>query len=319
MKEKDIIKVIKDDIKTNTPNILNKINLDDIEIEPVVETKRKPAFNLASALRLSLALGVLIIGLVITYTLTRNNNGITKLNVTNKDKVVASYAITGVNIVSSNNQNLRLTNKLNQANDISFIDEFHKFFYLVEDYLELNKTNITITTNNDNEYNYKMVVTVENIFNETEEYVMYYNENREIDDDEEEKTMVGILIYNQITYNFKSEEEVESDESEIKVIIYKNIYANRIEIEKEFESNEYQYEYTIYESNKEIITIELEVEDNEMEFKIETNEDEHEYIIEKISDNQFKIIYDEEITFHLTIDINNKSYTYNYNNQNIVK
>src|SRR5690554_4555337 len=107
MKEKDILKVIKDDIKKNTPNILNKINLDDIEIEPVVETKRKPLFNLASALRLSLALGVLIIGLVITYTLIKNNNnnGTTKLNVTDKDQVVASYAITGVNIVSNNNQN----------------------------------------------------------------------------------------------------------------------------------------------------------------------------------------------------------------------
>lgn len=317
MKEQDILKVIKDDIEQNTPNIINKINLSNIEIEPVVETKRKPLFNLKGALKLSLALGVLIIGLVITYTLTRNNhnNGITNLNVTTKDQVVASYAVTGVNIVNNNNQSIRLS----AYNDLTFINDFHNYFYLVEDYLKLNQTNITITTNSENDYQYKMVVRVENIFNETEEYVMYYNENREIDDDEEEKLMNGILIYKDITYNFKSEEEIEEDESEIKVIIYRNIYSNRIEIEKEFEGNEYQYEYTIYESNKEVITIELEVKDDEMEFTIEKDEDEHQYIIERINNTEFKIIYDEKTTFQLTIDISNKSYIYTYNNQTIKK
>src|SRR5690554_4873740 len=142
MKEKDILKVIKEDIESKTPNILNKINLDNIEIEPKLETKSKPLFNPFKVLKLSLALGVLIIGLVLTYTLIRNNNSnnITKLSVTSKDEVVASYAVTGINIVSNNNQSLRLSNN----NDLMFINEFHNYFYLVEDYLNLNETNITI-------------------------------------------------------------------------------------------------------------------------------------------------------------------------------
>lgn len=84
----------------------------------------------------------------------------------------------------------------------------------------------------------------------------------------EKKEMTGILIYQNVTYQFKSEEEIEADESEIKVTIYENDYNDRLEIEKEFEDGEYQYTYKLYRNDDEYLSVELEVEESEMELII---------------------------------------------------
>ena len=199
------------------------------------------------------------------------------------------------------------------------IDEFHKYFYFVEDYLELYNVDIEIYVNEENDYEYKMIVKVEKLFNVFDEYVLYYDEKREIDDDEEEKEMKGILIYQNITYNFKSEEELEEGESEIKVIIYEENYNNRVEIEKEVEIDEYQYEYTIYKDNKKHEVVELEVEEGKIELVIEKEDAEHEYTITKINNNNFLITYDDDYIFNLFTDLNEKQYVYEYENEQIIK
>ena len=311
MKEKDVLKIIKEDIKTDTPNVFNQIDIKNIEIEPLINEKKEKVFNLNKLLRLSLSFGILLIALVISYSLLNTGPGIDpgiKLSVTEKDQIIASYAVTGVNLIGNKGQNLNLA--LNDS--IDFIDEFNDYFYLIEDYLNLNETNITITNNTDSDYDYqyKMVIKIKDLLNISKEYIMYYDESREIDDDEEEKIMKGIFIYDYATFNFYSEEEIEADESEIKLVIYENDKNNRIEIEKELEKDEYQYEYTIYKNNREIFNLELEVEDNEISLTIETNDYEYEYHIEMLSDNEFSVLYDEKERFKLIIS-NKYIYTYN--------
>lgn len=246
-----------------------------------------------------------------------------------KQKIVVGYAITGIQLVGNYSYEVQTLNYNKQITTINkqkqkeisneMIDEFHKYFYFVEDYLELYNVDIEIYVNEENDYEYKMIVKVEKLFNVFDEYILYYDEKREIDDDEEEKEMKGILIYQNITYNFKSEEELEEGESEIKVIIYEENYNNRVEIEKEVEIDEYQYEYTIYKDNKKHEVVELEVEEGKIELVIEKEDAEHEYTITKINNNNFLITYDDDYIFNLFTDLNEKQYVYEYENEQIIK
>lgn len=319
MRKKDILKIIKNDFEENTPNVVNKINIDDIEIKPVVNNNKESKFNPFKIIKLSLSLGILVIAIIGIYALINKTqeNPNHKVSVTAKDQIVAAYAVTGVNVINNNNNNLlTLSNNIN-ISDLDYVKEFQKYFYLVEDYFKMNTETITITYNENDDYKYQMDVIIENVFGQKDEYILYYNEKREFEDDEEEKKMTGILIHENITYNFRSEEELEEDESEIKVIIYKDNYNNRIEIEKEIENDEYQYEYIIYNNNNEVLEIELEVEDDEMTLEIKSKDNDYEYIISKLSNNKFKIVYDEEEVFYLNIDIENKKYDYSYTEQKL--
>ncbi len=338
MKEKDILKVIKTTITDNTPNIIDRIDLDSIEIAEVEKVEKRRAFSFFKAWPvMAFAMGVLVLALIVVGISTRTPNGggggfpsLTKVTVTPKDKVVAGYAITGVNLFGgSSGQAYTLsynknTNQTPITSSVSnpVIDDFHDYFYLVEDYLKLSEVNIEIYVNEDEGYNYKykMIVKTENLFGNVTEYILYYDEERDIDDDEEEKEMTGILIYQNVTYQFKSEEEIEADESEIKVTIYANDYNDRLEIEKEFEDGEYQYTYKLYRNDDEYLSVELEVEESEKELIIKKkNEDDHEFLIVSQPNNTFNITYDEEFIFTLVIDIENKKYIYSFDETIITK
>lgn len=338
MKEKDILKVIKTTITDNTPNIIDRIDLDSIEIAEVEKVEKRRAFSFFKAWPvMAFAMGVLVLALIVVGISTRTPNGggggfpsLTKVTVTPKDKVVAGYAITGVNLFGgSSGQAYTLsynknTNQTPITSSVSnpVIDDFHDYFCLVEDYLKLSEVNIEIYVNEDEGYNYKykMIVKTENLFGNVTEYILYYDEERDIDDDEEEKEMTGILIYQNVTYQFKSEEEIEADESEIKVTIYENDYNDRLEIEKEFEDGEYQYTYKLYRNDDEYLSVELEVEESEMELIIKKkNEDDHEFLIVSQPNNTFNITYDEDFIFTLVIDIENKKYIYSFDETIITK
>ena len=325
MKEKAILNKIKSDITKATPNVLSKINLDTIEIkeDPIRKVASKQ-FNVFKILRLSISFGVLILAVVIGYNLLKNNNGEylgEEITVTSKDKIVATYAVTGVNLVTNNNQNINLsfTNYLLTTNINSTIDNFHKYFYLIEDYFGLIEHQIEISENTENAYQYKMVVATINEFGEKTEYILYYNEEREADKDETEKEMSGILIYNGNTYNFFSEEEIENEESEVKVVIYQDSMDNRIEIEKEYELDEYQFTYEVFENDDTVLLIELEVEESEIKLKIEKDQEDYEYDVIKLSNNKYEILIENDELIILEVDVLKKEYQYTFNNTIIIK
>lgn len=324
MKEKDILKTIKSDITKDTPNVLSKINLANIEIkeQPVEKVAAKP-FNLFKMFRMAISMAVFIIALVIGYNLLKTDTEHLSddITVTTKDEIVASYAVTGVNIVASSNQNMNLSvnHYLLSTNINDAVDEFHKYFYLIEDYFGLIDQDITITLNTENNYMYKMVVKTTNAFDFQLEYVLYYNEEREVDEDETEKEMNGILIYNNITYNFYSEEESDTEESEVKVVIFQTNSMNRIEIEKESEINEYQFKYEVFENDDSTLLIELEVEEDEIQLTIEKDNNYYDYYISKLTDIKYEIINDDEMSIILEIDTDNRNYKYSIGEVIIIK
>ncbi|VEU81138.1 hypothetical protein [Haploplasma axanthum] len=318
MKEKDILKTIKKEIENNTPNVINKIDLKSIEIDKEVyveKSRKKFRFNLISSI--SLVMVVLVFVIVLSF-IFRGNNIISKeekVVVTKKDQIVANYVVSGMN-VTSNNQS-----SISKIVSDSEIDYFNKHLNIVLEYLELTTTNISIIKKHDNKqydkYEFKMEVKVKDVFNKENEYTLYYNEDRTIeDDDDHEKKMEGILVYQSKEYNFKSEEEYDTDESEVKVIIYEKNYRNRIEIEKEIENDEAEYQYTIFENDNKVKEIKIEIEDEQIEITI----DELKYQVVKKDLDTYNIInLDTDDVFELFIDREQKKYIYRTNGKEIVK
>lgn len=324
MKEKDILKIIKSDITKDTPNLLDKIDLASIKIkEDNIKEISARQFNLFKFLRASISMAVLILVVVIAYNLIKTDTDHLDeyITVTSKDEIVASYAVTGVNLVATNNQhmNLSVNNYMFSTNFNEIVDEFHKYFYLIEDYFGLIEHDITITLNTENDFKYKMVVKTTNTFSAVNEYILYYDEKREVDQDETNKEMNGVLIYNSIIYNFYSEEESDTEESEVKVVIYQTNYMNRIEIEKELEVDEYQFKYEVFGNNNTILLIELEVEEDEIQLTIEKDDLDYEYYITKITNNKYNISKDDDEFITLEVDLINKKYQYIINDTVIIK
>lgn len=336
MKEKEILKIIKEDIELSTPDVIDKIDLKSIRIIPKAKviTKRK-SINIFQAL--SLATATLVIGLFAGLWLFKPSPAPlvpSILTVSSKDIKVAEYAISGVSLISNDNSvntSNRLlmasnTKNINAANNKD-INNFHNYIGIIEEYLKLTKSNITIIRNHeDKEYDFefKMIVEKVTILNKTNQYIFYYNESSEIDDDEVETEMEGIMLLNNKTYIFKSEEEKEHDESELKVIIHeKDNYNNRVEIKKEIEEDEYYHRYIIYKDGNSSIKVKFEAEDNEQVLEIDDGNKKDEFYFKIINDKaklyEITIDNDEEFIFGLKIDIVTKQYLYTYNDQIITK
>lgn len=315
MKDKEILKIIKSDIEKETPNILNKIDLSSIKIEEeIVSEKRK--FNIFFSL--SLITTALIIGFFVGLLIFKPNTEIKNpinISVTKKDEIVVDYTIGGIQLASSNSNKISLS-----SIKVDDIDSFHKYINIIEDYMSLSTNTIKITKNHGDNFNYmyKMEVSNTNVFGVATSYVLYYNEKRETEDDEEEKEMKGIVIYNNTIYNFYSEEEIEKDESEIKVTIYQDIKSNKIVINKELEEDEYSFSYKLYIANKLVTKIELKAEEDEVKFSINEDKLKTEYTLEVIDKLNYQIHLDRKM-FLLKLDLENKKYIYLLNNIEIIK
>lgn len=328
MKEKTILKIIKDDFELNTPDILNKIDLRSIIIEPTPQViKRRFNFNIFS--QVSLVTAALAIGLFIGILISKPKNLLSSpdiVNVTAKDTTVASYVTSGLNLAVSNvNANINMIN-ISQFNPVTLnnIDTFHDNVGIFEEYLGLNSNNISIITNHMEKsmsnYDYKMIIQNKSILGTSASYVLYYNEKREVDGDEEEKVMKGILIADKLIFNFESEVEIDGGESELKVTIYNE--SIKVVIKEELEHDEYSYIFKVYENNTLIKEINFSVEDDEIMLKIKNGIIKTEYYIIKIDELKFLISLgddDEDQSFTLIIDTKNENYKYYYNNSVIEK
>lgn len=316
MKNKDILKIIKSDVEKNTPNILSLININEIEIEEneeIIKSKSRISFFP----KLVFPLTTLILALSLFFVLFNKNEDIPiNVFVTEKDNIVANYTTKAMSMIETNTStNLKLSTKQTKDNDK--ITDFHQYISILEESLDLVENNVLIIKNTDNNYQYKMIIESKSFFGNIKSYILYYNENREIDDDEEEKNMEGIILYEGVTFNFRSEQEIESDEEEINLIIY-NDSGYKMIIEKEIETSESEYEYKIYQNDKLVKTIKVETNDETIELEIETNNDKLEYFVKWESELLFIIEFNDDI-FQLKINLKNRSYLYTIDGEEIVK
>lgn len=307
MKNKDILNTIKKDIESNTPNIMTKIDLNSIDIKETVVLDHKKGFSFFN-LKVLIPVTSFLMVIVIVVALLFNNKPsvLTKdVKVTNKDLVVANYATQALEMDLINSHTL--TN-FNMAQDI-YINRFDKYSILLQEYLNLTNSVVSIVQTNDKQYPYTMNIVYTDFFGKENHYTLKYFEEREIDSDEVEKEMEGIIIFDNITYNFKAEQELEASEEEIEITIKSND-GYEIKIEKEVENNDYQMEYIVKYNNKTILELIFEVDKNEINFEIKKDNEKYEYVLIELEPYYYEVTIEDTL---FTLQINKELKTFNYN------
>lgn len=307
MKNKDILNTIKKDIESNTPNIMTKIDLNSIDIKETVVLDHKKGFSFFN-LKVLIPVTSFLMVIVIVVALLFNNKPsvLTKdVKVTNKDLVVANYATQALEMDLINSHTLTI---FNMAQDI-YINRFDKYSILLQEYLNLTNSVVSIVQTNDKQYPYTMNIVYTDFFGKENHYTLKYFEEREIDSDEVEKEMEGIIIFDNITYNFKAEQELEASEEEIEITIKSND-GYEIKIEKEVENNDYQMEYIVKYNNKTILDLIFEVDKNEINFEIKKDNEKYEYVLIELEPYYYEVTIEDTL---FTLQINKELKTFNYN------
>ena len=167
---------------------------------------------------------------------------------------------------------------------------------------------INEVTSDKEEYSSKQEIALE-----ANNYVLYYNIKESMEEEEGEteikKHYVGILIYNEIKYNFKASEEIEEDDEFEKTLHFKldlgdkSFISVKQEYEKENNEEEVSFKYSYVENGlqKETFKISREIENQDLEIKLKENNEEyklsyfvkdnHKYNNEKYL---YKVILDQE-------------------------
>ena len=235
-------------------------------------------------------------------------------NAIEQETFVNDYLLSGVNGVSliEKEDNKEDSNVMNDEENI-IIDNFSN----LENIIASTLSSFNKETSDNEDYEYKYTLSLNLYDGSKEDYIYYYV--LEVDDDEVESRLEGIILNDDKTYNLIGFKEVEDyDEEEV---TYKISSDNSVVIvEKETEDDEESFSYIKYENGKKVLEFELEKEGHgfsEYEIKQKTENKIYKYeIIERGEKTVVKVLIKENgqtIIEHFTIttdDQGNKVYNF---------
>ena len=217
---------------------------------------------------------------------------------TDVSKTLAVEAVSSLNLVSSR----RLLKQKSTEPTFDVEKLVNRTNALFDTKIDINEI-----TSDKEEYSSKQEITLE-----ANNYVLYYNikESMEEEDGETEtkKHYIGILINNEIEYNFKASEEIEEEENEFEKTLHfkldlgnKSFISVKQEYEKENNEEEVSFKYSYVENGlqKESFKISREIENQDLEIKLKENNEEYK-LSYFVKDNQeylkviYKVILDQE-------------------------
>jgi hypothetical protein len=179
---------------------------------------------------------------------------------------------------------------------LSSIGELEEYLDLMYTFLGStdNGFKVAVEENIENEYAYTMIITTSAINGDVNVFRFYYNEETvELEDDEYETVIDGIMILDQVTYIVNGVRKVESDSEELQLIAKlddENYVTMHYEIESDDEEVESKYEYEMYVDNVLVkqIEIDFEQEEDEKEMKL--------FFLEGLLEREFsfEVEFDEE-------------------------
>ncbi len=240
---------------------------------------------------------------------TSTNGGITDTIMFND---LYSYsAISSISIMNSVSLVKAARNPLTDEEKQRIITNFE----MVEGLINTNLVKSEESPSNIEGYTKMYTITITNVDGISDTYEYYYNEKiTELENDEQESLLTGIVINNDVTYTIRGEKEIEDNEVEVSFLISLDD-STFVEIEQETEDEENGLEYTLYKDRREIYSTEIEYEiynnkikysfeeehngvEREYEFIISTRDDETivTAIIEELRDERrinFKVVTDE--------------------------
>jgi len=336
MKKSNIKKIIKKDILSITPNILSKIDISKIEIEPVIEEVEitRSKLNYKFALKFSMAFLMLFtVGIIYSLFNTPINPTVNTVPLNKKEEVYTFSAVSAVSLLDvsfSSEQNL-IISPLSYSNTMMIeeeMDSLSQYIYVIESLIG-NKSLIkmeVIEENDRPEYAVKVNFQSFNLLNNNLNYILYYNETVI---DESKTEIVGIMVHNNNQYILEGLLETEDDESKTTFYAYQNENkTNYVKVEQKIENEEQTFSYEVVENGNTVSKneIKIETEDDEIiaELSYETDTRKITYEIERVTEGSVDIIYieyeiesddedeDGEIKVYVTYDEATQTYKYQY-------
>ena len=163
---------------------------------------------------------------------------------TNVSKTLAVEAVSSLNLVPSR----RLLKQKSTEPTFDVEKLVNRTNALFDTKIVINEV-----TSDKEEYSSKQEIALE-----ANNYVLYYNIKESMEEEEGEteikKHYVGILIYNEIKYNFKASEEIEEDDEFEKTLHFKldlgdkSFISVKQEYEKEINEEEVSFKYSYVEN-----------------------------------------------------------------------
>lgn len=341
MKNKDLINKIKDSTNNvEVPNLKESIILQtkNLKIEPEEKVLPKstiirtnPRWKLAFVvvamiLIVSIALGSVIVTNNKKDQGSGNGNGTENNNtetsaITTLSKAKKSYmvqAITLGGLVDNYNNNMLTLSSNNDYIEIS--EDINNYLFSIEEIINETKYEYSILESDKIEYANKISV-VSKLENVDQSFIIYYNETKKTDSDEDidevSSLLSGIMIIDNVSYIIEGEKEVEEDEIEVELRLYLSTNKNKyIKVEQEIENKENEYCYEYYEDGvlKESFEIEKENKNDHIEIELSVNKGGKQYNYNfKWKENKIEIEYDHpKGKGNAKINVNNNKYVYEF-------
>lgn len=216
---------------------------------------------------------------------------------TGQETFVNDYLLSGVNGVSliEKEENNVISDKENNVisdEENIIIDNFLN----LENIIGSSLLSLTKETSDNENYEYKYTLSLNLYDGSKNDYIYYYNEYvLEVDDDEVESRLEGIILNDDKTYNLIGFKEVEDYDEEVTYRISSD--NSVVVVEKETEDDEESFSYIKYENGKKVLEFELEKEEHgfsEYEIKQKTDNKIYKYeIIERGEKTLVKVLIKE--------------------------
>lgn len=256
---------LKDRIKANY--YFNK----DVSIK---QPKKHFFFNLKYALSFTLASIILVLAIFGINQITPPP--INTPILTTEKQLVSFEAFSAISVMpESQVNNLSFTytkpqiQYLNNYNTEKEIDYLHKYMLLIEQVLAIDEgLKIEVVDSDKGEYTNKEIIEISSAFNITNYYTLYYNIiNEEVEDDESEYELQGIMIADNLQYQLYGSKEIESNEVSVSLtaILSNNTW---VKVSSERKSNKEEFEYEISDNGVITKTI-MEIEKNDKQVEVE--------------------------------------------------
>ena len=239
MKKQDIEKRIRDAANMEMPDVFSKINLENINIEPV--EKRHFNFNFGRIMKYAVSTFALIITAVLVY-----NNFFSPINNTNtpletNEEIIGFQTVTGailldeLNVVelsySQDDYLTQLSNEVSEEIDVTdYFDEINSLIHVMESILNQDSDIVYESFVSDDEnYEYAFKYTTNDLADNEITYLVYYNNDTE--------DLNGKIVFGDRTFEF-----IETD-SRLRIKIDDDNY---IEVLNNSSEEQQEFNYKLY-------------------------------------------------------------------------
>ena len=302
MRKKEIKHLFKTEIESHIPEAAPKINF---EFAPQKRVKKSFGFSLTKSFTTVLA--ILVMALVVGFLAQPNQSQTPGKLLASEAEVISFSAVSTVSLLTQTISNVDISyqpQRLNIAQPTPLIEYVKPYLGLVEQVLA-SETGLNIVTGLSDYETYETFMQFEtsDLLGNRVLYVMHYNLVLvDVDDDESEYVMDGILITRSLIYQVKGEKTIEDDETSIQFRAFID-EDNYVESEHTIEADEESFEMKVvrFGQLESETKFEIEFDDDEIKVSLEFIEGNNEgsFEFEYVFEDGLNLIY---IEFETTIN-----------------